>query len=156
MKKDTPRYVVRLRGVLYFKRRGWPTRRFQAQEIGPTFYAEYAQILNGTAPKPKAFLVKGLITSYYKSNKYQSLKPRTQKDYHEFLSLFERNAGEHAVAQIERKHIIAWRDQLVEAKSAHFANYWVRVIRLLLEYGIDIGEISENPAKGVGDRKSVV
>ncbi|MEM6465607.1 MAG: integrase, partial [Pseudomonadota bacterium] len=150
MKKDTPRYVVRLQGVLYFKRRGWPTRRFKTQEICPAFYAEYAQILNGTAPKPKAFLVKGLVTSYYKSTKYQSLKPRTQADYRKYLSRFEANAGDVGVAEIQRKHIIAWRDQLVGTNGAHYANYWVRVIRVLLEYAIDIGEASENPAKGVG------
>lgn len=150
MKRDHPAYVVRLKGVLYFKRRGWPTRKFDHQEIGNAFYAEYATILNGTASVPKAFLVKGLIVSYYKSNKFQSLKPRTQADYRRFLTRFENNAGSVPVADIERKHVIAWRDHLVTSDGAHYANYWVRVVRVLLEYAIDIGEASANVAKGVG------
>lgn len=153
MKKETPPYVVRLKGVLYFKRRGWPTRKFKSQELGDAFYAEYATILNGTAPKPKAFLVSGLIASYYKSSKYQSLKPRTKSDYSKYLSRLETNAGEVQVKNIQRKHVIAWRDQLVKSDGAHYANYWVRVLRVLLEYAIDIGEADTNVAKGVGSVK---
>ena len=67
MKNDTPRYVVRLKGVLYFKRRSWPTRKFKAQEIGPAFFAEYATILNVVAPQPRAYLVSGLVSSFYRS-----------------------------------------------------------------------------------------
>lgn len=150
MKKDTPAYVVRLSGVLYFKRRGWPTRKFVAQEIGDAFFAEYARILNGTAPKPKAFIVKGLIASYYKSTKFQSLKPRTQADYRKYLVRFERNAGDVALVQIKRKHVISWRDELAKSDSPHYANYFVRVLRLLFEYAIDLDELPQgaNPATG--------
>lgn len=156
MKKDTPRYVVRLAGKggvkeLWFKRRGWPTRKFEAQEIGNAFYAEYARILNKTAPKPKAFLVKGLVRSYYKSNKFQSLKPRTQKDYRKFLSRLERSFGNVLVKSVKRKNVIAWRDDLAKTDGAHYANYFIRVLRILFRYAGDIDElpISENPAQGV-------
>lgn len=156
MKKDTPRYVVRLAGKggvkeLWFKRRGWTTRRFEAQEMGNVFYAEYARILNKTAPKPKAFLVKGLVRSYYKSNKYQSLKPRTQKDYRKFLDRLERNFGGVMVRTVKRKNVISWRDGLAKTDGAHYANYFVRVLRILFRYAGDIDELpmSENPAQGV-------
>ncbi|MDA5094139.1 site-specific integrase [Aliiroseovarius sp. KMU-50] len=153
MKKETPKYVVSLKGVLYFKRRGWPTRRFQNQDLTPAFYAEYTRILNGVAPEPKAFMVKGLITSYLKSQKFIGLKPRTKTDYQKYLSRLETNAGDVAVESIERKHVIAWRDQLAQSQTPHYANYFVRVLRILMEYGIDVGEIKRNPAKGVGEVK---
>lgn len=155
MKKDTPRYVVRLRGVLYFKRRGWPTLRFQHQDMSAQFHAEYARILNGTAPQPQAFIVKGLIGSYYKSQKFEGLKPRTQADYRKFLIRLENNAGGIAVREIRRKHVIAWRDQLSKSDGPHYANYFVRVLRILFSYAIDIDELppSENPAKGVSEVK---
>jgi len=151
VKRDLPSYVVRLKGVLYFKRRGWPTRRFVTQEVGNDFYAEYARILKGTAPVPKGNIIKGLTTAYYRSENYRRLAPRTQKDYIKYLSRFERNAGEVPVKTIRRKHVISWRDELVKSDGAHYANYFVRVLRILFEYGIDIGEIPEgqNPAKGV-------
>lgn len=151
MKKDTPRYVVRLKGVLYFKRRGWPTLRFQNQDLGPNFHAEYARILMGTAPQPKAFIVKGLVASYYRSPKFAKLAARTQKDYIKFLNRFEANAGDIAVKSIKRKNVIAWRDQLEKSDGAHYANYFVRVLRILFRYAGDIDELptSENPAQGV-------
>lgn len=151
MKKETPSYVVRIKGVLYFKRRGWPTRKFKTQELNDSFWAEYARILNGTAPQPKAFIIKGLIASYYRSQKFERLKPRTQADYRKFLMRFERNAGDIAVKSIKRKHVIAWRDALAKSETPHYANYFKRVARVLFEYAIDIDEIAENPAANVGD-----
>lgn len=151
MKKDTPRYVVRLKGVLYFKRRGWDTRRFKTQEIGPAFYAEYATILNKTAPTPKAFIASGLVAAYYKSNDFQSLKPRTKQDYRKFLERFRNHAGDLPVKGIKTKHVIAWRDQLAKAETPHYANYFVRVLRILFRFAEQIDEIGKgtNPAAGV-------
>lgn len=151
MKSDLPPYVVRLKGALYFKRRGWPTRKFKTQELNPAFWAEYATIQNGTAPQPKAFMVKGLIAAYYRSSKFETLKPRTKKDYIKFLNRIETNAGNTPVKQIKRKNVIVWRDQLVKSESPHYANYWLRVLRILLEYAIDVGEVERNAAKGVSE-----
>jgi integrase len=145
--------VVRLKGVLYFKRRGWPTQKFDHQEVNDGFWVEYARILNGTAPKPRAFVVKGLIAQYYRSQKFLTLKPRTQKDYQKFLGRLERNAGDVAVSSIKRKHVIAWRDALAKTETPHYANYFKRVVRILMEYAIDIGELADNPAKSVSDVK---
>lgn len=155
MKKNTPPYVVKLRGVLYFKRRGWPTLRFKDQDIGPSFHAEYARILNGTAPTPNAFIVKGLIAAYYKSANFEGLADRTKVDYRKFLTRFEKNAGDIEVKSIRRKHVIAWRDQLAKSDSPHYANYFVRVLRILFRYAGDIDELpaSENPAKEVSEVK---
>ncbi|MEO9648783.1 MAG: site-specific integrase [Roseobacter sp.] len=159
MKRDLPSYVVRLKGKksareLWFKRSGWPTRKFKAQDPkSPAFAAEYATILNGTAPKVNAFAVAGLIDHYYRSAKFESLKPRTQKDYIKYLTRLETNAGSVAVKSIERKHVIAWRDQLAKSDGSHYANYFVRVLRVLLEYAIDIGEVKSNTAKGVNSLK---
>jgi len=153
MKKETPSYVVRIKGVLYFKRRGWPTKRFDTQEINDAFWVEYARILNGTAPGPKTFVIKGLIARYYKSQKFENLKPRTQQDYRKFLTRLERNAGDVAVNSVARKHVIAWRDALAKSETPHYANYFKRVTRILFEFAIDVGELTENPAKSVSDVK---
>jgi integrase len=151
VKKDTPPYVVRLRGKLYFKRRGWPTVMFENQDLGAYFHAEYARILNGTAPKPKAFMVKGLIAAYYRSQKVDGLAVRTKTDYRKFLMRFEKNASEIEVKSIKRKNVIAWRDQLAKTDGPHYANYFVRVLRILFKYAGDIDELPSdfNPAAGV-------
>ena len=151
MKRDLPSYVVRLKGVIYFKRRGWPTHRFKNQELGPAFHAEYAQILNGTAPKPKAFIVTGLVDAYYRSDDFKDLAKRTKKDYQKYLDRLDKNAGHIGVATIKMKHVIAWRDQLKETNGGHYANYFVRVVRILFGYAEQIDEIPKgsNPAQGV-------
>ena len=163
MKRELPRYVAWINGAgknpdgtrkkyLTFKRVGWPTRRFKCQgHLSPAFQAEYASILNGTARQTYAFLVKGLVASYYGSDRFADLKPRTQADYRKYLDRFSTNAGALDVKGIKRKHVIVWRDQLRKSDGPHYANYFVRVLRILFEYAIDIDEIPQggNPAKGV-------
>ena len=153
MKRDLPSYVVRLRGVLYFKRRGWPTHKFEAQELGPAFYAEYTAILNHVAPAPVSSSVSGLIDRYMSSPDFEAKKPRTRADYTKFLNRLRENAGDIPVKSIERKHVAAWRNQLAQSNSAHYANYFVRVLSLLLEFGCEHGILDANPAKGTKSLK---
>ncbi|WP_368187156.1 tyrosine-type recombinase/integrase [Aestuariibius sp. HNIBRBA575] len=153
MKRDLPAYVVRLKGVLYFKRRGWKTYRFQNQILNDGFWAEYARTLNGVEIKPTVFLVRDLIARYYDSPKFKNLADRSRKDYIKYLDVFGKNAGAVGVSSIKRKNIIAWRDQLAVKHTPHFANYWLRVVRPLFEFAIDLDALSSNPAKGIPSLK---
>ena len=50
-------------------------------------------------------------------------------------------------AHLQRKDVIRLRDQ--NAEKPYFANYAIKVIRILMEHCIDLGWRSDNPAKGV-------
>ena len=82
---------------------------------------------------------------------FEKLSERTKADYRKFLDRFDKNAGTVTVKDIEIKHVVAWRDQLAQSNGAHYANYFVRVLKVLFKHANQIGEIKGgfNPAHGV-------
>lgn len=60
--------------------------------------------------------------------------------------------GEANPARMHRKDVIRLRDS--NADKAYFANYSLRVLRVLLEHSVDLGSRETNPAKGVSEIKT--
>jgi integrase len=115
---------------------------------------EYADILSGKA-EPKKVLSRNfsaLIAHYRNSPRYKNLKPRTALDYDKYLNFFAEIMGEMNPARMARKDVIRMRDS--NAEKAYFANYSLRVLRVLLEHCVDIGWRADNPAKGVSELKT--
>lgn len=93
--------------------------------------------------------VSSLITSYKKSNKYRRLDDRTKTDYDYRLDIIEKWAGKVPVEAITRKAVHEFWEAL--AKTSDWkANATVRVLRLLLNYAVDLGELGVNPASRPG------
>ncbi|TNJ48089.1 tyrosine-type recombinase/integrase [Phaeobacter sp. B1627] len=147
-KRELPKYIYRQRNGLYFQRRRWPSQKIQSAFGSPEFWAEYAAILKGEA-KPKVLHrnFSTLIRSYHKSPRYRNLKPRTALDYDKYTVFIEDRFGPLNPANLQRKDVIRLRDH--NAEKPYFANYAVKVIRILMEHCIDLGWRSDNPAKGV-------
>lgn len=53
---------------------------------------------------------------------------------------------------MKRKDVIRLRD--ANAEKAYFANYSLRVLRVLMEHCVDLGWREENPARGVSELKT--
>ncbi|MGI1663410.1 tyrosine-type recombinase/integrase [Palleronia sp. KMU-117] len=153
-KRELPRHVYRQRNGLYFQRRGWPTQKL-AHEFGtPEFWKEYADILAGEA-KPSRVTSRSfaaLIDDYRKSPRYKRLKPRTALDYDKFLDFFRSIMGDANPVAMKRKDVIRLRD--ANAEKAYFANYSLRVLRILMEHCVDLGWRETNPAKGVPELRT--
>jgi integrase len=153
-KRELPKHVYRQRNGLYFQRRGWPSRKFQHDFGSPEFWKEYADILAGRA-EPKRVNVRSfsaLISDYRKSPRYTRLKPRTALDYDKYLEFFlSIMAGANPV-NMKRKDVIRLRD--ANADKIYFANYSLRVLRVLMEHCVDLGWCDSNPAKGMSEIKS--
>lgn len=149
MKRSLPAHVYDKKGALYFQRRGWPTTRIEAAPGTKEFALEYAALLNGVKARPVATkqTFGALVEEYLKSRRYQKLAPRTARDYEKVLQWVVAKLGKMPVSGIQRKDIIRARD--ANAETVRFANYIVQVLRILLEYSIDIGWREDNPAKGV-------
>jgi integrase len=148
MKRDLPAFVHQKPKALYFQRRGWDTVRIASPFPSPEFWREYALILQGTPPidtSGKTFL--NLIRLYQRSEKRSRLAPRTQADYQKVLTWAEGKLGPLPPAKMQRKDVIRARD--ANARAKRFANYIVQVLRVLLEFAIDLGWREDNPAKGV-------
>ena len=154
-KRELPKHVYRQRNGIYFQRRGWPSQKFQNEFGTPEFWAEYASILK-QKDKPRVVVSRNfgaLIDSYRKSPRYRNLKPRTGLDYDKHLDFFREIMGEANPAKMQRKDVIRLRD--ANAEKAYFANYSLRVLRVLMEHCVDLGWRDTNPARGVPELKTV-
>lgn len=153
-KRELPRHVYKQRNGLYFQRRGWPSLKFQNEFGTPEFWTEYADILAGKE-KPVRVISRNfsaLIKDYRKSPRYCRLMPRTAMDYDKFLDFFVSIMGESSPINMKRKDVIRLRD--ANAAKPYFANYSLRVFRVLMEHCVDLGWRETNPAKGVQEMKT--
>ncbi|MBL3587300.1 tyrosine-type recombinase/integrase [Rhodovulum sulfidophilum] len=147
-KRELPKYVYRQRNGLYFQRRGWPSQKIGSDFGSPEFWAEYAAILKGEGQaKVLRRNFSALIRSYHQSPRYRNLKPRTALDYDKFTAFIDERFGPLNPANLQRRDVIRLRDE--NAGKPYFANYAVKVIRILMEHSIDLGWRTDNPAKGV-------
>ncbi|MEL6828233.1 MAG: tyrosine-type recombinase/integrase [Pseudomonadota bacterium] len=153
-KRELPKHVYRQSNGIYFQRRGWPSRKFESEFGTPEFWREYAGILS-ERDKPRRVIARNfgaLIDSYRKSPRYRNLKPRTGLDYDKHLDWFREIMGEANPARMQRKDVIRLRD--ANAEKAYFANYSLRVLRVLMEHCVDLGWRETNPARGVPEIKT--
>ena len=153
-KRELPKHVYRQRNGIYFQRRGWPSTKFQSEFGTPEFWKEYADILacKDTFRRVSSRSFDALIKSYRKSPRYLDLKPRTGLDYDKYLDFFTAIMGERNPALMQRKDVIRLRDS--NADRAYFANYSLRVLRVLMEHCVDLGWRETNPARGVSELKT--
>ena len=154
-KRELPKHVYRQRNGIYFQRRGWPSRKFESEFGTSAFWKEYANILS-TKDQPKVITHRSfvaLIKSYRASPRYRNLKPRTGLDYDKHLDFFASIMGDRNPAKLQRKDVIRMRD--ANAEKAYFANYSLRVLRVLMEHCVDLGWRDNNPARGVPELKTV-
>ncbi|MEP6201482.1 MAG: tyrosine-type recombinase/integrase, partial [Marinomonas sp.] len=153
-KRELPKHVYRQRNGIYFQRRGWPSQKFQSDFGTPEFWREYAGILS-QKDKPRRVVSRNfgaLIDDYRKSPRYRNLKPRTGLDYDKYLDFFREIMGEANPAKMQRKDVIRLRD--ANAEKEYFANYSLRVLRVLMEHCVDLGWRDSNPARGVPELKT--
>ncbi|MEP4038262.1 tyrosine-type recombinase/integrase [Pseudophaeobacter sp.] len=153
-KRELPKHVYRQRNGLYFQRRGWPSRKFQHEFGSPEFWKEYADILAGREETKRVNVrnFTALVGDYRKSPRYTRLKPRTALDYDKYLEFFLSIMGDANPANMKRKDVIRLRD--ANANKAYFANYSLRVLRVLMEHCVDLGWRDSNPARGVPELKT--
>lgn len=153
-KRELPKYVYKQRNGLYFQRRGWPSVKLKSEFGTPSFWKEYSDILNGKMLRnpvsSRSFAA--LIESYHRSSRYRNLKPRTALDYDKYLSFFRSIMGNSNPVLLKRKDVIRLRDS--NSDKVYFANYALRVLRVLMEHCIDLGWREDNPAKGVPEIKT--
>lgn len=153
-KRELPKHVYRQRNGIYFQRRGWPSMKFKSDFGSPEFWKEYADILAGNQ-LPKRVVSRNfdaLIRQYRKSPRYKNLKPRTALDYDKYLEFFVSIMADANPAKMQRKDVIRLRDS--NADKVYFANYSLRVLRVLMEHCVDLGWRETNPARGVPELKS--
>jgi len=156
-RKSLPKYVYNDRGYLRFTRRSRGISVMMHEEAGtPEFWDHYNRLLKGKpAPAPVKRNFEALILSYYESDAYKKLKPRTRSDYRRYISHIREIWADKDPARIETHHIY----ELHRANADHWrqANYLVQVMVVLMNHARLIGFIKKehgNPAKGTDRLKA--
>lgn len=161
--KELPSYILRRKrdGVLLFRKRyggrikeiRLETQFPEGEPVPVALHLERERLLNAPIPVPPGQDISAVIRHYRADEKYRRLKPRTAKDYAAHLDYLDRKAGTLEPRRIERRHVIAWRNAWAEAETPHRANYRLRVLKIVMEYAIDMGLLPTggNTAKGVGE-----
>lgn len=150
-RKSLPKYVYEDRGYLRFIRRSRGQSVMMKEGLGTTeFWGHYNQLLKGSDPAPTKRNFEALILSYFESDAYKKLKPRTKADYRKYISHIRAIWGAKDPQKIETRHIY----ELHRANAEHWrqANYLVQVMVVLMNHARLIGFLKKehgNPAKGI-------
>lgn len=150
-KSVLPKYVYLDRGYLRFIRRARGQSIMMKEDAGSLeFWDHYSLLLKGKEPINTNHNFEALILSYFESNAFKKLKPRTKSDYRKYIQHIREIWGTKDPKRIERHHIY----KLHQANSERWrqANYLVQVLVVLMNHALDIGFITKNqgnPAHGI-------
>ncbi|QFT59183.1 Phage integrase family protein [Sulfitobacter sp. THAF37] len=150
-RKILPKFVYLDRGYLRFIRRARGQSIMMKEEYGsPEFWEHYNMLLRGREPVPAKRNFEALIWSYYDSEAFKKLKPRTKSDYRKYIEHIRLIWGQKDPAKVEPHHVY----ELHRANSERWrqANYLVQVMIVLMNHARLIGFLRKehgNPAKGI-------
>lgn len=150
-KKNLPKYVYRDRAYVRFIRRSRDQSVMMKEEPGtPEFWDHYNRLLRGREPVPSKRTFEALILSYFESDAFTKLKPRTKADYRKYIGHIRTIWGTKDPAVIETHHV--YELHRANAERWRQANYLVQVMVILMNHARLIGFIKKehsNPAKGI-------
>lgn len=91
-----------------------------------------------------------LWLDYTKSPEFQTLKPRTKRDYIAVKDWLGNAAAERMiVAAVTRQEALTLRGKAYDQRGRRFANYVVQVMRLVFAWGVERGWRKDNPWQGI-------
>ena len=150
-KNELPKYVYADRGYVRFVRRSRSQSVMMKEAPGtPEFWDHYNHLLKGREPLPTKRTFETLILSYYESDAYKKLKPRTKSDYRKYIDHIRAIWGSKDPRKIETEHV--YELHRANADRWRQANYLVQVMVVLLNHARLIGFLKKehgNPAKGI-------
>ncbi len=160
--RHVPRYVVVKRGNLYWQpsralaAQGWKPMRLPDDRVAAYRQADECNArldawrATGDLAKDSTKIREGsvawLIRAYKASKDWESLRPRTQKDYRAHLAAIEDAAGPMAAAAIDRSFAYEFQQVAAATLGARQYAYRMQVLRLLLSWGERTGKVPTNAA----------
>jgi integrase len=111
-----------------------------------------AQAVNVGAGRTKPGSFNALVVSYYRAPEFRGLKASTQAVRWNIIERFRKEHGDKPIARLGRAHI----KEIIGAKAdtPQAANNLLKVLRLLLNYAIEVDMLASNPAVGIKPYKS--
>jgi len=139
----------------YFRRPGFKSLALPGAPGSTEFKAAYDAALAGdSAPKihvgegrVRQGTIGALVSTYLASAAFRTLSPNTQATYR---GIIERFRAEHAagpVAGLKREHVAKLLARKAATPAA--ANNWQRMVRILMQLAIELGQRRDDPTVGV-------
>jgi integrase len=124
------------------------------------FMKQYARALDGTkaianeagSVRTTPGSLNALCVSYYKSPDFANLKPSTQAMRRNIIEKFREAHGTKPLRGLTRTHVQAIYDS--RASTPEAANNLLKMLRVILNYGLYLGLIDANPAVAVKKYRS--
>ena len=137
------------RVLYYWRRPGYKLRRLPDDPNTPAFIslviqwnAEADASAGFGGPLPGSF--SELVSAYRASPDFEELAPKTRHGYGYWLDILDKRFGRFPVSGIDREVVYRLRDSM--AATPFKANAIVSTLRMLLNFGIDRGTVTSNPA----------
>lgn len=142
------------RDYLYF-RKGKTYKRLP--DIGhKDFQAKYERLCKKEAPITEVALPGSfgdLCNEYLASSAYKNLAASTRKEFRRHIDRLKKGWGDLPPKKITRAAVLAYRESL--SNTPRKADYAIQVLRRILNWGIDRGALSVNPATRPGRFKTL-
>jgi integrase len=97
------------------------------------------------ASRTKPDTISAAIIGYYYDQSFLALASSTQRPLRGILERFRAEHGDKRIALLQRQHITT----LLRSKKRFAARHWLKAIRALMKYAVEIGLRADNPATGV-------
>jgi integrase len=134
----------------YFRRAGYKSVPLPGLPWSPKFMEVYEAALSGQplqvgASRSKPGSVSAAISGYYHDQSFLTLAPSTQRPLRGILEHFRAEHGDKRIALLQRQHITT----LLKSKKRFAARHWLKAIRTLMKYAVEIGLRHDNPTVDV-------
>ncbi len=137
--------------VRYFYRRHGKKIRLRGDVGSEEFMAAYAAAEKGgkqlpvNNKDPKSFDT--LVNAYYRSVTFKNLNALSQRTRQNILEKFAKVHGAKPYAQMERRHVLKFRDDMADRPGA--ATNLIKALRHVFSYALDYELVKVNPARTV-------
>ena len=95
--------------------------------------------------RTKPGTISAAIIGYYYDQSFLALSTSTQRPLRGILERFRAEHGDKRIALLQRQHIVT----LLRSKKRFAARHWLKAIRALMKYAVEIGLRGDNPMTGV-------
>lgn len=140
----------------YFRKRGRPQIPLPGKPGTPEFQLAYNAALASLAvreigkERSAPGTVGGAVAAYYQHTRFLALAPSTQKMRRAILERFRNEHGEKRLALMERSHVA----RILGAKKPFAARNWLKTLRGLMEFAVELGLRRDDPTAGIEPAKA--
>lgn len=136
----------------YLRKKGLARVALPGEPGSPEFLAAYQAALEGpriapASPKAVTGSFAALCNEYLASAEFAGLAKATRTELRRVVERLSAKHGDKPVDRLERRHVLRWRDAMVDRPGA--ANTMIRAVGVLLSFAVDRGYRKDNPAQKI-------